>query len=141
MNSIQVIGVLVGMLAVTAISAKEAQPQEDTAQTIAYLLDYASKSDGIFIRNGKSYNGKQAAAHIQAKYDHFKDEITTPEDFIRLAATRSMLTGQPYMIKTKDGKERTCAEWLSAILEEHRKTATDKKAEKPANMALGATLP
>jgi hypothetical protein len=63
---------------------------------------------------------------MQAKYDHFKNEIKTPEDFIRLAATKSMQSGQPYMIKTKDGKERTCAEWMKTILEEHRKAHPER---------------
>ena len=59
-------------------------------------------------------------AHVRAKYEHFKAQIKTPEDFIRLAATKSLLTGQPYLVRTRDGKEMPLSVWLSNALQEHR---------------------
>ena len=89
-------------------------------QTINYLLDYVGKSDATFIRNGQTHTPQEAANHIKAKYEHFKSEIKTPEDFIRLSASKSLLTGQPYLVRTADGKEMHLDAWLTEALKKHR---------------------
>jgi hypothetical protein len=93
---------------------------ESLQQTIDYLLDYVAKSDATFIRNGQSHTPAEAAAHIKAKYEHFKSEIKTPEDFIRLSASKSLLTGEPYLVRTRDGKEMHLDAWLTEALKQHR---------------------
>jgi hypothetical protein len=93
---------------------------ESLAQTIDYLIDYVAKSDATFIRNGQSHTPAEAVAHIRAKYDHFKSDIKTPEDFIRLAATKSLQTGKPYLVRTRDGKEMHLDAWLTEVLKQHR---------------------
>jgi FPC/CPF motif-containing protein YcgG len=104
------------------VLAEDTRARENTDETIAYLLAFVAKSDCAFIRNGQSYAGKQASAHMQEKRRYFKDQIVTPEDFIRLAATKSLQTGQLYMVRTKEGKELRCDEWLKKVLKEYRKT-------------------
>jgi hypothetical protein len=42
------------------------------------------------------------------------------EDFIRLAASKSLLTGQPYVVRTRDGKEMHLDAWLTEALNAHR---------------------
>ena len=96
-------------------------PAEDLNRTVAYLLNFVAKSDCTFIRNGKSYTPKEASEHMKGKYGYFKKEIKTPEDFIRLAATKSLQTAQPYMVRTKEGKELHCDEWMKKVLEEYIK--------------------
>jgi hypothetical protein len=91
-------------------------------QTINYLLDYVGKSDATFIRNGQKHTPEEAANHIKAKYEHFKNEIKTPEDFIRLAASKSLLTGEPYLVRAPDGKEMRLDIWLTNALKEYRAT-------------------
>ena len=93
---------------------------ESLEQTIDYLIDYVGKSSATFIRNGSSYTPAEGVAHIKAKYEHFKKEIKTPEDFIRLSASKSLLTGQPYLVRTKDGKETRLEEWLTQALKQRR---------------------
>ena len=93
---------------------------ESLEQTINYLLDYVAKADATFIRNGQAHTPQEAVSHIKAKYEHFKSEIKTPEDFIRLAASKSLLTGQPYLVRTPDGKEMRLDEWLTAALKQRR---------------------
>src|SRR5438128_12647271 len=93
---------------------------ESLEQTINYLLDYIGKLDVTFIRNGQSHTPAEAVAHIKAKYEHFKSEIKTPEDFIRLAASNSLLTGQPYLVRTPDGKEMHLDAWLTEALKAHQ---------------------
>ena len=110
------------VLAATMALAEDTRPRENTDETIVYLLSFVAKSDYTFIRNGQSYTGKQASYHMKNKRQYFKDKIATPEDFIRLAATKSLQTGQPYMVRTKEGKELRCDEWMKKALEEYRKT-------------------
>ncbi len=100
-------------------------PAEDLNRTVAYLLNFVAKSDCTFIRNGKSYTPKEASEHMKGKYGYFKKEIKTPEDFIRLAASKSLMTGRAYKVKTKDGNEIECAKWLSQILDDYRKPQKD----------------
>jgi hypothetical protein len=93
---------------------------ESLEQTVHYLIDYVAKSDATFIRNGVSHTPAEAVAHIKAKYEHFKNQIKTPEDFIRLAASRSLLTGKPYLVRTPDEKEMRLDVWLTEALKQYR---------------------
>jgi len=93
---------------------------ESLEQTVNYLFDYVAKSDATFIRNGQTHTPREAVNHIKAKYEHFKSEIKTPEDFIRLSASKSLLTGQPYLVRISDGKETRLDEWLTQALKQHR---------------------
>ena len=104
--------------------AAQISAQESLEQTIAYLIDYVGKSNVTFIRNGASHTPAEAAAHIKAKYDHFKGEIKTPEDFIRLSASKSLLTGKPYLVRTPEGKEMHLDAWLTEALKAHRAQST-----------------
>lgn len=93
---------------------------ESLDETINYLLDYVAKSNATFIRNRQTHTPQEAVDHIKAKYEHFKSEIKTPEDFIRLSASKSLLTGQPYLVRTRDEKEMHLDEWLTRALKQHR---------------------
>jgi Family of unknown function (DUF5329) len=98
----------------SAVSARAAEPLE---QTIAFLLHRIETADATFIRNGQTHTVHEAVAHVRTKYEQFKGQIKTPEDFILLAPTKSLLTGQPYLVRTRDGKEMA---WLSNALRERR---------------------
>jgi hypothetical protein len=102
------------------LSAGQSSAAESLDDSIKFLLDYVAKSDATFIRNGQKHSPQEAANHIKAKYEHFKSEIKTPEDFIRLSASKSLLTGQPYLVRTSDGKETRLDEWLTQALKQHR---------------------
>ncbi len=133
MNRNLIIVTITAVLAATMIFAENTKTQKDTDETIAYLLAFVAKSDCTFIRNGQSYTGKRASDHLYSKYQYYKDKIATPEDFIRLAATKSMLSGKPYMVRTKEGKELRSDEWMKQILEEYRKTRKDQEEKKTAS--------
>jgi hypothetical protein len=97
------------MLLLLAMPAK-ADPLGDE---IAYLIDFIRHSSCTFIRNGSEYDGGEAADHIQAKYDHFKGEIKTVDDFIDRAASKSILSGKPYEVRCA-GKTIGAADWIRA---------------------------
>jgi hypothetical protein len=99
----------------------EFEPDTDKlTETINYLLSFVENSECIFIRNDNEHTAKAAAAHMKRKYEHFEGEIRTPEDFIRLAATKSLITGKPYLVKFKTGKVIKSETWLSQALEMYR---------------------
>jgi hypothetical protein len=54
------------------------------------------------------------------KYNHFKKDIKTPKDFIRLTATKSLISGKWYYVKLKNGKTITYQAWLLQALEDYR---------------------
>jgi len=93
---------------------------ESLDQTIDYLLQHIETSQATFIRNGVKHTPAEAAAHVKAKYAHFKGQIKTPEDFIRLSASKSLLTGQPYLVKTAEGQEVHLDAWLREALKAHQ---------------------
>ena len=77
-----------------SLSAQEAYKKE-----INHLLEYVKTTKCSYIRNGDSYKGPKALSHIQRKYDYFEDDIHSAEDFIRLSATKSTMSGKKYHIK------------------------------------------
>ena len=58
---------------------------------------------------------------MKAKFDHFKDEIVTAEDFIDRCASRSEMTGKPYQVKLHNGAVKDAQEFLNAELRTLRK--------------------
>jgi len=95
--------------------------QTDTAdKTIQHLLAYVASSELTFIRNSRHYNAREASAHMQKKYAHFKNEITTPEKFIELCASRSLLSGKPYQVINRQGETLKTSEWLTTELTVYR---------------------
>ncbi|MBA4394050.1 MAG: hypothetical protein C0407_10900 [Desulfobacca sp.] len=117
---------------VLSLSLSLAQPfpsAKELEQTIQYLLDQVVKSECTFIRNEKYYGAKEAAEHLKAKAKHYKKEIQTPEDFIRLAGTKSLITGDDYYVRTKEGKELRCADWLKKILADYVKKQKEFKSK------------
>jgi Family of unknown function (DUF5329) len=108
--------ILIASIALTS----PAKSAESLDQTISFLIDYVANSKATFIRNGGSYTPAEAAEHIKAKYAHFKKDIRTPEDFIRLSASKSILSGKPYLVRLPDGKEMHLDAWLTDALKQHR---------------------
>jgi hypothetical protein len=86
---------------------------------IDHLLTFIAGSPCVFIRNGVAYDGAQAVAHIKDKYEHYREDIRSAEDFIALAASKSAMTGKPYLVQC-DGAKIPAAEWLRQELSAFR---------------------
>jgi len=106
--------------AVKAETRETGEGGEDLEKTIEHLLDYVRTSDVVFIRNRKEHAPGEAADHIARKYRHYRDDIETPEDFIRLSATKSMLSGRRYRVRLPGGEEIDTADWLLEELRRYR---------------------
>jgi hypothetical protein len=65
-----------------------------------------------FIRNGKEYTADEAVAHLREKWEWKKSEIKTAEDFIRIVGAESSVSGEPYLIRFSDGKQRESEAWF-----------------------------
>jgi hypothetical protein len=94
---------------------------ESLEHTIDFLFHRIETADAGFIRNGQTHTPQEAVAHVRAKYEHFKDQIKTPEDFIRLAATKSLVTGQPYLIRPRQRNDMRLSAWLRYELRHYQK--------------------
>ena len=108
------------LLAVVSPWSLAAMQAEDLDTTVQYLITYVKESDVIFERNSGRYTAREAAEHINNKYQHFRDDIDTPEKFIELCATGSLVTGKPYFIITRQGEQLPSSEWLNAELSIYR---------------------
>ena len=86
---------------------------------IDHLLDFIAASPCAFIRNGVAYEGARAVGHIRGKYDYYRDEIHSAEDFIALAATKSAISGKPYVVEC-EATRIPAAEWLTQELSAFR---------------------
>jgi hypothetical protein len=95
------------------------QPSSDVEPTVRYLIDYVAGSDLTFVRNEKRYSGAEAAQHMQRKYEHFTDDIHSVDDFIELAASRSLLSGKAYQVISASGDTVPTGEWLRRVLRTH----------------------
>ena len=92
----------------------------DTTAEINHLLNYVKTTDCKYIRNGKVHTGNEGAKHIKAKYDHYKDDIKTAEDFIRLSATKSLMSGSKYYIECPGSPKIESGKWLLTELKRYR---------------------
>jgi hypothetical protein len=89
---------------------------------IEFLISSVENLKGaIFIRNGSEHNGKEAAEHLRMKLQNAV-VVKTADDFIRLCASKSMITGKPYMIRLSDGKTMKSEEYFREKLKEYYST-------------------
>lgn len=93
---------------------------------VDHLITFVKDSTCQFKRNFSYHTGKEAADHINNKYDYFKDEINTTEDFIRLSATKSLLTGKVYKVKCGETEAVESSVWLQTELNKFRSVAKVK---------------
>jgi len=123
--------VLCFFIGTTAAFADPAKNRGNLAAAINYLLSFVEKSECTFIRNNKAHTAKEAVRHMRNKYAHFRDEIETPEDFIRLSASKSLISGKPYMVKTKSGQMMKSETWLLEALEVYRQNQHVEPVDTP----------
>ncbi len=88
---------------------------EQLIQAVAQL------KDAEFIRSGKAYDAQKAASHLRMKWSKAGDKVKTAQDFIDGIASTSYLSGKPYHIRFKDGREITSKEFFEGKLKELEK--------------------
>ncbi|WP_415408036.1 DUF5329 family protein [Sulfurovum sp. CS9] len=103
------------------LSCNSIVAQADYKTEIAHLLEYVKTTECKYIRNGTFHSGPEAVSHIKKKYDYFKNDISSAEDFIRLSATKSTMSGSKYYIKCAGSLKVESGQWLLEELDRYRK--------------------
>jgi hypothetical protein len=95
----------IGLLIILIWMIGHAFAQESNEEAkIQYLISAIETLKGAnFIRNGTMYDAGRAADHLRLKLKKAGDRVKTAEDFIRLCASKSSLSGEPYRIRFSDG--------------------------------------
>jgi hypothetical protein len=90
---------------------------------IEFLISSVENLKGAkFIRNGSEHDGKEAAQHLRMKFQNAL-VVQTADDFIKLCASKSSITGKAYMIRLSDGKTIKSEEYFREKLKEYNSTA------------------
>ena len=83
------------------------------ARKIEYLIAaIETLPNAQFIRNGTAYDAKGAADHLRLKLQNAGARVVTAEDFIRVCASVSSISGLPYQIRFADGNTVTSETFL-----------------------------
>lgn len=108
-----------GLFCLLILLSSHTSSTAGTTEEIASLLLFVEQSECTFIRNGKHYDALKAREHIEKKYAYYKERITAAEDFILYSATKSSMTGEPYMVICS-GVSISTSDWLKAKLDKLR---------------------
>ena len=105
-------GSLILALLLAALALAAATRPASEQERIDWLLAEVRGSDALFVRNGKEYDGPQAAAHLKSKLSWAGKRVQTARAFIVGVASHSEASGQPYQILQKDGTRELLEKWL-----------------------------
>jgi hypothetical protein len=105
-------------LCLAFLPAMAAPPTPRVEQEVRSLLDAIGTSPCQFQRNRSWYDGAEARAHLQKKYDYLvaKNLVTTTEEFIERGATSSSISGTAYQIRCPGAAAVDSAVWLKQKL-------------------------
>ncbi len=98
-------------------------PQGQRAE-VRHLIALVKDSPCRMDRNGTWHSNTEAAAHIERKYNYFREDINNAEDFIRLSATQSTWSGKHYRVHCKGKAIKNSAQWLLRELKKYRERAS-----------------
>lgn len=92
----------------------------DQRKEVEHLVNFIRSTDCQLERNDTFYTGEEAIVHILRKYDHYRDDIKSTEDFIHLSANKSLISGKSYIAHCKQLEPIRASEWLLTELSRYR---------------------
>jgi len=127
LNIARLLSVLIALL--WGFPAQPAEPPPVAREEIQHLLAYLEQSGCQFYRNGKWHGAVEAKDHLAQKYSYLvdKDLVRTAEDFLRLGAASSSISGEAYQVSCKGTKPVPSALWLGEELSRYREQRRVKK--------------
>ena len=87
---------------------------------VEHLLAFIKNSGCIINRNGTDHPADKGISHIENKYEYFRDDISSTEDFIELSATKSTMSGDYYMVRCPGKEIIRTKDWLLIELKKYR---------------------
>lgn len=87
---------------------------------VNHLIGFIKNSHCTINRNGTDYPAEKGVEHIEKKYDYFRDDIKSTEDFIEYAATMSTMSGKYYMVTCRGEATIKTQDWLLKELQRFR---------------------
>ena len=120
MRSIKLL--LITLSIYTAASGVFAEFAPTAKKEIAHLFSHLENSGCSFQRNGTWHTAKEAVSHLNQKYQYLlqKNLLSSTEDFITRAASKSSMSGKTYLVKCGDVTTPS-AEWFLQELKRFRK--------------------
>ena len=109
---------LLSLLAVVSAAFADVPPEQ--LSEVEHLLAFVKNSGCIINRNGTDHPADKGISHIETKYDYFRDDISSTEEFIELSATKSTMSGDYYMVKCPGKETIKTQDWLLTELKKYR---------------------
>ncbi len=120
----QVVMVTIAVMTLLSVDARSDVP-DARRHEVLHLLDFLRNSDCAMERNGKRYESEDAYSHVRRKYENFRGEIRTSEDFIEYSASKSTMSGKYYRVFCKDEPVVLTRDWLLEELQSYRERTHD----------------
>lgn len=111
------------LFAAFAVTASLAAPAPAPARAeINALLKALEISGCQFNRNGTWYSATEAKAHLTTKLEYLEDKnmVKSAEDFIKLGASSSSISGKPYLVRCGSTPAVESKLWLQSQLTANR---------------------
>lgn len=110
--------ILVAVVALPRPARASCLPTIERQRIEALIGAVERRTDVTFIRNGRSYSAAAAAQFLRGKWRDREADVCSADDFIAKAASFSSTTGNPYLVRLRDGRKVPAAEFFRARLAE-----------------------
>lgn len=129
MRTTNILAVILVTLASASSPAFAADLPATSRAEIDALLNRLGTSGCQFNRNGSWYSSAEAKAHLAKKLNYLveKKKLDGTEQFIKLAATSSSMSGKPYQVRCGDSQPVASQTWLATELQTIRAKAASPK--------------
>ena len=114
----------VAIMTLFSVDARSDVPDADRHEVL-HLLEFLRTSGCAMERNGKRYGSEDAYSHVKKKYEYFRGEIETSEDFIAYSASKSTTSGKYYRVYCRNDAAVLTRDWLLEELHKHREQTHD----------------
>lgn len=129
MRITNILAVIFVTLATAASPTFAADLPATSRAEIDALLNRLGTSGCQFNRNGSWYSSTDAKAHLAKKLNYLveKRKLDGTEQFIKLAASSSSMSGKPYQVRCGDSQPVASQTWLTTELQTIRAKAASPK--------------
>ncbi len=102
------------------LNAADADVPSEQVKEVNHLISFVKNSGCIINRNGTDHPAAKGISHIEKKYDYFRDDINSTEEFIEYSATKSTMSGDYYTVSCPGKETIRTQDWLMAELKRFR---------------------